>query len=302
VAEIGALSERLTTLLGLQRRPAQLTGALGKAGIMVAKIREDAPELEMTHAVPEENALIVGLTPRDNLDFRYREDGWDAPAAAYRAGETLFFDLQRNPRFLKNAPLGSLAFYFPRPAFDAVADDAGVARIGELWCPRGRGVADPTIRNLGLSLVRAFDRPEEVNRIFFEHVTFAVCAHVAQTYGGLRQEALGRRGGLAAWQERRAKEMLAANLEGAVSLAELARECGLSVGHFSRAFRQSMGVAPHRWLLSQRVELAKALLRDPGVPLSEIALTCGFAHQSHFTRVFARRTGMTPGKWRRGAA
>jgi AraC family transcriptional regulator len=302
VSDVGALSERLTALLGLRRQPAQLTGALGKAGIMVAKIREDVAEFEMTHAVPEEDALMVGLTPRDNLDFRFREEGRDAPPTVHKAGDTVFFDLRRNPRFLKNAPLGSLAFYFPRSAFDEVADDAGVHRIGELWCPRGQGVTDPTIRNLGLSLVRGFDRPEEVNRIFFEHVSFAVCAHVAQTYGGLRQEPPGRRGGLAAWQERRAKELLAANLEGAVSLADLARECGLSISHFSRAFRQSMGVAPHRWLLTQRVELAKALLLDPRVALSEIALICGFANQSHFTRVFTRQTAVTPGKWRRAAA
>jgi AraC-like DNA-binding protein len=63
-----------------------------------------------------------------------------------------------------------------------------------------------------------------------------------------------------------------------------------------------MGIAPHRWLLNRRVELAKDLLRDRESSLSEIALRCGFADQSHFTRVFTRRAGVSPGSWRRGVA
>ncbi|HEX3364150.1 AraC family transcriptional regulator [Phenylobacterium sp.] len=299
---MGALSERLVSLLGLQRRPAQLTGALGKTGVMVAKIREDSPQLEMTHEVPEDDAYIVGLIPRDYPDFCFWQDGRAAPAVSNRGGDTIFYDLRRNPRFLKNAPMGAVAFYFPRSAFDEIADDASAYRIEELRAPNGQGLDDPVIRHLACTLVGGFDRPQEVSHIFFEHVSFAVCAHVAQAYGGLRPNSMGRRGGLAAWQERRAKEILAANLDGAVGLTELARECRLSVSHFSRAFRKSMGVAPHRWLMNRRVELAKDLLRDREASLSQVALRCGFADQSHFTRVFSRRAGVSPGAWRRGAA
>ena len=107
------------------------------------------------------------------------------------------------------------------------------------------------------------------------------------------------RGGLAPWQERRAKELLAANIDSNVALKEVARECGLSASHFARAFRQSNGMAPHRWLVNHRVEAAKALLQDGVLSLSEIGLRCGFADQSHFTRTFTRVVGMSPGVWRR---
>jgi AraC-like DNA-binding protein len=300
--QTGALSERLVSLLGLRQPPAQLTGALGKAGMMVARIREDDPHLEMTNPVPEDDAYIVGVMLRDFADLRWREEDREAPVTALAAGDTVFNDLRRNPRFFKNSPMDAIAFYLPQSAFDEIADDASAYRIGELRCPRGRGVADDTMRNLGLSLVGGFERSQEVSGIFLEHVSFAVCAHIAQTYGGMRPNSMGRRGGLAAWQERRAKEILGANLNGAVRLTELARECRLSVSHFSRAFRQSMGVAPHRWLMNRRVELAKDLLRDRDSSLSEIALRCGFADQSHFTRVFTRRAGVSPGAWRRGVA
>ena len=108
------------------------------------------------------------------------------------------------------------------------------------------------------------------------------------------------RGGLAPWQERRAKEMLSAHLGKNVLLAELAAACRLSVSHFARAFRQTTGVTPHQWLIQCRVERAMELMRDCDRELSDIALVCGFADQSHFTRIFARAVGLPPGTWRRG--
>jgi AraC-like DNA-binding protein len=82
-------------------------------------------------------------------------------------------------------------------------------------------------------------------------------------------------------------------------LARLAAECGLSVRHFARAFRQSTGVPPHRWLLRRRVERAAELLGNRALPLADIAIACGFADQSHFTRVFTALMGASPNTWRR---
>ncbi|WP_211101524.1 AraC family transcriptional regulator [Niveispirillum sp. SYP-B3756] len=106
------------------------------------------------------------------------------------------------------------------------------------------------------------------------------------------------RGGLAPWQLRRVLRMMG-NLAGDHGLADLARECGISVGHFSRAFKQSAGMSPHQWLLERRVAQARHLLATSPSPIAEIAQQCGFADQSHLTRVFERITGTTPGRWRR---
>ncbi len=80
---------------------------------------------------------------------------------------------------------------------------------------------------------------------------------------------------------------------------EAAQQCGLSVSHFARAFKETTGLPPHRWLIRRRVEVAEALLRNSRMSLTEVALTCGFADQSHFTRVFSRVVGISPGAWRR---
>jgi AraC family transcriptional regulator len=84
-----------------------------------------------------------------------------------------------------------------------------------------------------------------------------------------------------------------------VSLNAIARECGLSPSHFTRAFAISVGQPPHQWLLEQRVDLARQLLSESALPLADIAIQCGFADQSHFTRVFSARAGVSPGRWRR---
>jgi AraC-like DNA-binding protein len=92
--------------------------------------------------------------------------------------------------------------------------------------------------------------------------------------------------------------MIAANLDG-VPVKELARECRLSTAHFSRAFRRSVGVAPHKWLIEQRIVLSKKKLRDDRLSLTDVALECGFTDQSHLTRLFNRIVGVSPGAWRR---
>ena len=109
------------------------------------------------------------------------------------------------------------------------------------------------------------------------------------------------RGGLAPRQAKRACERLASDLNGKLSLRQIAAEFGLSVSHFSRAFRISTGLPPYQWLLGQRVNAAKQLMTLSDLSLSEIAISAGFATQSHFTRVFSDAVGVTPSAWRREA-
>jgi AraC-like DNA-binding protein len=151
------------------------------------------------------------------------------------------------------------------------------------------------------ALLPLFTAPARVSQVVIDHLMLAVGHHVASTYGGLARSPAPTIHGLTRRQTQRAKELLVSDLSGSLRLADIARECGLSPSRFSRAFRASLGEAPHRWLIRQRIERAKALLRDDEVSLAEIALTCGFCDQSHFTRSFTASTGMSPGRWRRAA-
>jgi len=216
-----------------------------------------------------------------------------------RAGESCLHDLKRDPTAFPDKAFHSLIFYLPRAALDAIADDANASRICDLSYEPGAGVNDVTISGLGGLLLPALSHPDQANPLFVDHVLLAVGVHVAQTYGGMRPMSRLARGGLAPWQERRAREILRANIKRGVALKEVARECGLSVGYFSHAFRRTLGVAPHKWLTEQRVVLSKEKLRDDGLSLSDVAAECGFSDQSHLTRVFRQTVGVSPGTWRR---
>jgi AraC-like DNA-binding protein len=86
-----------------------------------------------------------------------------------------------------------------------------------------------------------------------------------------------------------------AHLDGNVSLARIASECGLSASHFARAFTVSTGEPPHRWLIEQCIDHSKRLLLNSTLSVMEIALQCGFSDQSHFTRVFSAKVGASVG-------
>jgi AraC family transcriptional regulator len=290
--------QRLADRLRVKQAHEIITRVLRTAEMAATETRCDDPVLGLSGSFQREDAFLVSLTLRDYPNRIYWEDGRLTSVCDVRVGQTCIHDLKRDPVALLDKPIHHLFFYLPRGALDAIADDAEVPRIDDL--NHGPvGIDDDTISSLGRVLLPALNHPDQANQLFVDHLLFAIGAHVAQTYGGMRPASPPVRGGLASWQVRRAKEILSANLDGRLPIKEVARECRLSVSHFSRAFRRSMGVAPYSWLLTHRVEAAKEKLRDDRSTLLDVALACGFADQSHLTRVFTRVVGISPGAWRR---
>jgi AraC family transcriptional regulator len=106
-------------------------------------------------------------------------------------------------------------------------------------------------------------------------------------------------GGLARWQTKLTVEYIEENLGSKLKAGELADMFAFSKGHFSRAFRRTFGVPLMTYVFERRVERAKSMLRGTRDHLTEIALSCGFADQSHLNRTFRRLVGTSPGRWRR---
>jgi AraC family transcriptional regulator len=107
------------------------------------------------------------------------------------------------------------------------------------------------------------------------------------------------RGALAAWQARRVRLYVDANLAQRLETTALADVVNLSASHFCRAFKRTFGITVHRYVMQRRVEMAQHLMRNPSADLSGIALSCGMSDQSHLTRWFRRVVGETPAAWRR---
>jgi AraC family transcriptional regulator len=303
MTQAGAFGQRLGQFLHLKDAPPSLiTGSLRSVELAVTETRDDSPVPGLSGSLTAEDAFLVSLKLHDYPNCELWEDGKCVMKADVRAGATYLYDLKRDPRYVINKPFHSLFFYLPRSALDGIAEQSGAPRVGELACQLGIGHDDAVIRHIGASLREGLRRPAETNQLFIDHMMLALTAHVAQAYGGLRRIAESTRGGgLAPWQTKRACERLESDLGGKLQLAQIAAEIGLSVSHFSRAFRISTGLPPHQWLLRQRVRAAKQLMTVRDLPLSEIALSAGFANQSHFTRVFSDVVGVSPGAWRREA-
>ena len=107
------------------------------------------------------------------------------------------------------------------------------------------------------------------------------------------------RGGLAPWQIRKVTSHVEAHLDQPIRNEELAALVRLNPSHFGRAFRNSFGEPPHEYVIRRRVEHAQGLMLSTDASLSEIALNCGLADQSHLTRLFRRFAGESPRAWRR---
>ena len=109
-------------------------------------------------------------------------------------------------------------------------------------------------------------------------------------------------GGLSVWQARQALAFMEANLGSKISIAEISALVVLSKSHFCRAFKLTLGTSPMAYVSVRRIERAKLLITSTSERLSDIALACGFADQSHLNRSFGRMVGMSPGLWRRSVS
>jgi AraC family transcriptional regulator len=110
------------------------------------------------------------------------------------------------------------------------------------------------------------------------------------------------RGGLSPAALRRVQLFVEANLGGTIHLHDLAARAALSPYHFARAFKTSAGVTPRMYVEQRRIEQAKRLLTESTQSLAQVAMDVGFGTQSRLTSTFKRRTGFTPGEYRRERA
>jgi AraC family transcriptional regulator len=160
---------------------------------------------------------------------------------------------------------------------------------------RTYGIAKSQIGHILGALVAESDAGNPGGLAFVEALATGLSQQVAIHAGACAPRVARLRGGLSTLAKRRALELMDAQLDASLTVESLAREVDLSPAHFARAFKETMGRAPHRYLLTLRLEHARRLLDAPDAVLSDVALRAGFADQAHFTRLFKREFGLTPG-------
>jgi AraC family transcriptional regulator len=155
-------------------------------------------------------------------------------------------------------------------------------------------VRDAQIENVTWALKAEMEAGYPSGRLYLDGLAIALATRLVRSHSSVSELSRERNGRIPDRKVRIVLSYIEENLARDVSLAELAAVAGLSVTHFKRLFRESVGLPVHQYLIRRRVERAKHLLGETELPISRIALEAGFAHQSHLARHMRRVLGVSP--------
>jgi AraC family transcriptional regulator len=283
---------------GIPNPPTFVTSFSCGAPITFTQLRSDSASRTCDGIIPAEEAYSFQVNFLKQEPFSFSRKARTVERYFLGEGESTMLDYGETSTTTLHSPLDTVRLYVPRLTLqDFVQEEYG---SGEVHLkPPQQVMRDPILYHLSACLSALFEHPEENNSPLVDHIALSLLSHLYQTYSAKPAWKPKARGGLAPWQESRAKEAMDANLDKEITIAQLAHDCRLSASQFGRAFRQSTGCTPHRWRLRRRIKRAQDLLLTSDKNLAEIARVCGFHDQSHLTRAFGQAVGISPGLWRR---
>ncbi|MDB5654944.1 MAG: AraC-type DNA-binding protein [Tardiphaga sp.] len=281
----------------LERPLTLLTQTASMVPIGFTRLRSERLATNRANDVPFEDAFVfhVALAPAE-VDLWINNKHVLSTVTA--PGSTYLFDLRSKPISETHTPFDVLRFYISQASLDELSLDSRGPRVTTL-APGQLGQHDGVLLGLAHALLASIEQPNDRNALLVDHIGLAFHAHAIRTYGSSTASNCPKAGKLSALELRRALNFMMDYLDGDPNIADIARECGLSSGYFSRAFRLTTGTTPHQWLVKKRIERARELLLMGDLELAEIAVVCGFVDQSHFSRVFSKFEGESPGRWRK---
>ncbi|WP_346831107.1 AraC family transcriptional regulator [Pseudomonas abietaniphila] len=262
------------------------------------RIRQTTPDPEKVIDIPCLDAFSIIVQLQDFAAHRLWHGRRLNYSGGYHAGSVSLPFMGNELRCQHRSAYDNLRLTISRQTLDELQAERGGKKMGVFRYEQG-GAQDAVLFHLAQAMLPALQQPETANRLFLDHLLLAMCSHAIDRYGRVAPVSGKPHASLTPAQLAIAKDMIASQLDGELSVERIAQECALTRSHFSRAFKQATGIAPHAWLLKMRVERARELLRAvPPIPMAQIAQDCGFADQPHLTRVFTRLTGETPSAWR----
>jgi AraC family transcriptional regulator len=161
-----------------------------------------------------------------------------------------------------------------------------------------RKFADPRLRGLVTAVHAEMVARFPNGQLFLDSIEQAIVVALINGHAVGHRPVQIHRGGLGSARLRKIKELVDASMDDDLSLDEMAQSVELSTAHFTRMFRKSTGETPHQFVLRQKIERAKAMLRDRATRVLDVAVACGFKTQQHFAQVFREVCGTSPTEYR----
>jgi len=177
-------------------------------------------------------------------------------------------------------------------ALDETAHETDV-ELTEHW-----NLVDSHISALVSEMTNDLGDNSPAGTIFGESLANALAVYLVKCYSVRRITPALYKGGLSPYRLKRVLDYIGDNLETNISLSDLATIAGMSPHYFCELFKQSVGRSPHNYVMVQRIERAKQLLRSPERTIIEAGLDVGFQNPSHFARIFRKLEGTTPSRFR----
>ncbi|MFM0081219.1 AraC family transcriptional regulator [Paraburkholderia sediminicola] len=177
-------------------------------------------------------------------------------------------------------------------------DRFGRPHAGEIRLDDPKPLRDPALERLGQALALSQSDDAVLDKVFTDSVSLAIVSRVVARHFTIGRRQTREALALPSWRLSRAVEYVDAHLSESIGLEDIARSAGLTSMHFASQFRRATGLRPHEYLLRRRIEHAQRLLLESRHNVLDVALSCGFRTQAHFTTVFKRFVGETPYCWR----
>jgi AraC family transcriptional regulator len=271
----------------------------GWSGIHLSHFRQ--PLMDMPEVSSPQHIILIPIG-HHAVDFEFVTEG-HLRATSYREKdyassciEVVPTDVPFRIRSISTAQTMEWLHCYIEPTFLAkiAYESVNPDRVELLLTPK---TADPLIAQIGLALKSSLEVDGVGSSFYADSMATALSAHLLRHYATRNHSFREHEDGLSKQKLRQAVEYIQANLGEDLSLSEIANELGMSQYYFCHLFKRSTGISPHQYLIQQRVERAKHLLKRSQLTITAIALECGFANQSHFAKSFRKHTGMNPKKF-----
>ena len=266
----------------------------GAVPVLIRRWRGIPPDIDQSPLVEHYLSIHLGGTKRLCRIGEGRRLVRDACSGAHS-----FVPAGSGYRWNTEGPVDFVHFYFAPKTIDLVIADGFDRNPQSAEIRDCLGINERLIDALSTSILTEISYGDGIQQAYLDGLLHLLVFRLLRCYSNAASTMILRRHALAPYRLRAAIDFIDGHLAEPIGVSEIASAAGMSMFHFSRAFRTSTGVSPYSYLLQKRVAAAKTRLRTPVGTLATIAGECGFSSPSQFSRMFKQVTGFNPGTYRR---